>query len=197
MSELKIKTKNLKYRENSGQVYFTVEDLEFFPEWPESDLIELINGELFVVPSPNLQHQRISSKIEFIIQKYLEKNPIGEIFHAPIDVELSSEDLVSPDIVFVQVNRRFILKEKKIIGSPDLIIEITSSNKQRDLVKKKHLYEQFLIKEYIIVNPEDNYVLIYLLQNNNRYNQGMEYKIDKKFPINSIDNLLIETKDIL
>ena len=196
MSELKIKTKNLKYRENSGQVYFTVEDLEFFPEWPESDLIELINGELFVVPSPNLQHQRISSKIEFIIQKYLEKNPIGEIFHAPIDVELSSEDLVSPDIVFVQVNRRFILKEKKIIGSPDLIIEITSSNKQRDLVKKKHLYEQFLIKEYIIVNPEDNY-LIYLLQDNNRYNQGMEYKIDKKFPINSIDNLLIETKDIL
>lgn len=197
MSILKINTKNLKYRESNGKIYFTIEDLELFPEWPESDLLELIQGELYMVPSPSIQHQRISSKLEYIIQKFLENISIGELFHAPIDVELSPEDVVIPDIVFVHADNLSILQEKRIVGIPDLIIEITSGNKKRDLIEKKQLYELYLIKEYIIIDPEDEYILVYTLQDNSKYNKGVEYKMADSFIINTLQGMSINVSDLL
>ena len=191
MSILKINTKKLKYRESSGKIYFTSNDLDLFPEWPESDLVELIQGELFMVPSPSIQHQRISSRLEFEMQKFLETNPIGELLHAPVDVELSQEDVIIPDIVFLREQHFSIIQEKRIIGAPDLIIEITSSNKKRDLISKKELYEKYHVNEYIIINPIEKYVLVYQLQENLKYNPGNEYKITDTFQIHTLQNLSI------
>jgi Uma2 family endonuclease len=42
---------------------------------------EIVEGELFVTPSPNLNHQRISRRIELALANYLEAHPIGEIFY--------------------------------------------------------------------------------------------------------------------
>jgi Uma2 family endonuclease len=50
-------------------------------------------------------------------------------------------------------------------GSPDLIIEILSpSNKRRDLITKKKLYEKFGVNEYWIIDPETNTAFGFQLQ---------------------------------
>jgi len=53
-----------------------------------------------MVPSLNTYHQRISRKLEFLLESFVEKNKLGEVLYAPLDVHLG-EDVVQPDILFI------------------------------------------------------------------------------------------------
>ena len=143
----------------NGRVVFRYSDILSIPEWPDGPAVEIIDGDLFLVPSPNIQHQRISSKIEKYLNKYLENAPVGEVFHAPVDVVLSDMDVVIPDIIFVISENSSIIQRMNIQGVPDLIVEILSTNENRDLVIKKDLYQRHLLPEYWIVDPKHEMVV--------------------------------------
>lgn len=52
-----------------------------------------------------------------------------------------------------------------IYGAPEIVIEVLSkTNHKADLVKKKAVYEEFKVKEYFIVNPNDNDVITFYLE---------------------------------
>ncbi len=121
---------------------------------PEDSRYELIEGDLFMVPSPIELHQRISKRLEYELITFVEGNGLGEIYHAPFDVVLSIHNVVQPDIVFVAKERRGIITEKNIQGAPDLVIEILSpGTSDRDLTVKRTLYGKYGVKEYWIVDP--------------------------------------------
>ena len=134
---------------------------------PDDERYELIEGELLMTPAPIIRHQRISRKIEFILEKYVTENDLGEVFDAPCDVHLDNENVVQPDILFISKERLNIIGEKNIQGAPDLVIEIISeTTAYRDLVQKKKLYARFRVKEYWIVLPEESSVEVYALKDN-------------------------------
>jgi Uma2 family endonuclease len=135
----------LKFREKDGKAYFTVSDLKSLPEWPESPLLELIKGELYLMPSPNTNHQNIAGELFFQIKSFLKSNSVGFVFTAPIDVVFSEEDTVIPDIIFISKNNEKIITSQNIQGSPDFIIEVVSSNQSRDFIQKRnYLISSFL-----------------------------------------------------
>jgi Uma2 family endonuclease len=143
---------------------YTYED---YLKTPEDERYELIEGELIMSPSPIPKHQRISRKIEFILEKYVTENDIGEVFYAPCDVYLDEENVVQPDILLISKERLGIIGEKNIQGAPDLVIEIISeSTAYRDLVQKKKLYARFGVKEYWIVVPGEESIEVYILKDN-------------------------------
>jgi Uma2 family endonuclease len=134
---------------------------------PDDERCELIEGELVMTPSPVTRHQRISRKIEFMLEKYITENDLGEVFYAPFDVYFDEENVVQPDILFISKERLDIIGEKNIQGAPDLVIEIISeSTAYRDLVQKKKLYARFRVKEYWIVIPEESSIGVYTLKDN-------------------------------
>ena len=165
MTSIILKSKNIKRRSESGKVYFTYSDVENLPEWPDSELLEILMGELFVVPSPTIDHQRISKNIYNLLNEYLIKNNGGEIFYSPIDVILSEENVVIPDLLFISNKNKGIISKKNIIGTPDLIIEILSKNRTRDLVEKKKIYKKYKVKEYWIIDIEKKQVYVNTLIN--------------------------------
>ena len=184
----------LKYRPTTGKIYFTYADLKNFPEWPESPLLELSKGELFVVPSPNTVHQDISSELNHQFRSFLKKNPIGKVFTAPYDIIFSEEDTVIPDLVYVSNANVTIITSQNITGSPDLILEIVSTNRKRDFIEKKELYEQYKVKEYILVDPKDKKIYQYQLINQT-YSGQKEYLFTDEISINSVPGLIISLKD--
>ena len=102
----------------------TVEDLDIMPE--DGNRYEIIEGELFVSPLPNLKHQRVSRNIVGIFSGYLDHNPIGEILYTP-GVIFSNFSGVIPDPVFVSSEQRDeIASGDRIMGAPVLVIEIIS-----------------------------------------------------------------------
>jgi len=145
------------------KIKFTYKDYKSLPE-SETKRYELIEGELIMVPSPVTYHQRISRKLEFLLEDFVEKNKLGEIFYAPYDVHLG-ENVVQPDILFVSKEHSYVITEEEIKGAPDLVIEILSpATAERDRTYKKVLYARYGVSEYWIVDPEEKTIEVLTLK---------------------------------
>jgi Uma2 family endonuclease len=115
---------------------------------------EILEGDLCVVPAPNIYHQRISRNLGFALLQHVRERGLGELFHAPCDVVLSDTNVVQPDILFVAAGRQGIIGKAAIQGPPDLAIEILSEGTAaRDLDVKRKLYAKYGVREYWIVDP--------------------------------------------
>ena len=115
---------------------------------------ELIEGELFMTPPPGFSHQISVTQLSKILANYLDKNPIGVVVCAPFAVVLSDIHVVEPDLVYVSNERRNLIKERGIFGSPDLVVEaLSKGNKKMDRTRKFKLYAQFKVPHCWIVDP--------------------------------------------
>jgi Uma2 family endonuclease len=122
---------------------------------PEDRRYELIEGELYMTPSPQEAHQRFSGRLQFQLVKFIEEKNLGYIYNAPMDVYLSEFSVVQPDLMFISRDRKGIIKKEYIQGAPDLVIEILSpGTSSRDQITKKQLYGKYGVIEYWIVDPE-------------------------------------------
>ncbi|MBP6431113.1 MAG: Uma2 family endonuclease [Ferruginibacter sp.] len=141
--------------------------MEVFKILPEGTLCEVINGTLYMSPSPLSKHQLLISELLSAIHSFLKPNKTGIVFTAPFDVYLDEEsNAVQPDLIIVLNENSSIIKEH-IHGVPDILIEILSKgNESHDLVRKKELYETKGVKEYFIVDPTTKEVIHYIYQNN-------------------------------
>ena len=142
-----------------------------------------------MVPSPGTKHQRVSLNLSVAISNLIENKNLGSLFTAPIDVILSEKNVFIPDLVFVKTENNYMISEKNISGSPDFIIEILSTNKTNDLVRKKDIYQEFGIREYWIVDPNEEIILKYVLEDKKYKLIG---KFDKSSKFIKIDTINIE-----
>ncbi len=144
-------------------VLLTVEDYWLTPlDGPRYQLIE---GELIMAPAPNRFHQDISRNLEFILLKYLEKNPIGKLYHAPFDVVLNEINVFQPDILFVANEQKSIFTKQGVEGAPHLVVEILSESSTRiDKVQKKKVYTEVGVPELWLINPRTQTIEICFLQ---------------------------------
>ncbi len=127
---------------------------------------QLVEGVLHVAPSPFTLHQRVSSRLNDLITSFLKTHPLGELFYAPLDVELNDLNIFQPDLLFISNNRLEIITEKRVVGAPDLVIEILSkSSRKVDLTTKYAVYEQSGVLEYWIVDPDEKRFSFYHLKN--------------------------------
>ena len=139
----------------------TYDDFLLFPD--DGKRHELIDGEHYVSPSPNIRHQRISLRLALIVGSWLETHPVGELFHAPLDVVFTLFDVVEPDLLYVSNARATeILTEAHVAGAPEIVIEIASrETRKRDETIKKRLYERSAVAEYWVVDPERDAIRVY------------------------------------
>jgi Uma2 family endonuclease len=145
----------------SQGVKLTYDDLLQMPD--DGLRHELIDGEHYVTASPNLRHQRLLGRLHIAIAKWLESNPDGEVFVAPVDVVFSQPNVVVPDLLYVSHARgRDVLTPAHVRGAPDLVVEIGSpSTRKRDETLKRRLYERTGVSEYWVVDPDLDVVRVY------------------------------------
>lgn len=141
---------------------YTYED---YQQLPEGAPYELIHGHLVMSPSPTIQHQRLVRKLSQALTDHVEGGERGgEVFFAPIDVRLSDETVVQPDVLYVSPNRADRIGEQEIDGAPDLVMEVVSpSTSHLDVFDKKRLYEQSGVQEYWIVDPDSKTIEVHIL----------------------------------
>ena len=141
----------------------TYEDLlEMFPE---EDLVrrELIDGELFVTPSPTYRHQQVVARLLVLLAAQAKAHG-GEALAGPFDIKLSERDVVEPDVLFFREETRARIEQRFAPVAPDLVVEVSSpSTRSRDLRQKRDLYEQHGASEYWFVDLESDRVEVYRL----------------------------------
>lgn len=143
---------------------------------------EILDGKIYLMSSPSINHYQISLNIVFAFQSRLKGKPCRP-FGDGVDVYLTDRDRVIPDAMVVC--NKDIIKMNGIHGVPDLIAEILSpSTAKNDRGYKKDLYETVGVKEYWIVDPNSYSIETYLLTDG-------KYKLDGVYMIpnnNMIDN---------
>ncbi len=141
----------------------TKEDYRKLPD--SGPRFQLIEGELYMSPAPNRYHQVISRNLVFLLLKYLEQHPLGELYHAPFDVYLSDHDVFQPDLVFVRKENFAVLTDAGVEGTPDFVVEILSpSNAYLDRNAKLRVYARTGVKELWLIDPEARVIQVYQLQ---------------------------------
>jgi len=135
---------------------FTYQDYLELPEEP-GYRFEILEGVLIKEPSPNVIHQRVSRRLQRMLEDYFwEVDPESEIFNAPLDVTFHDITVVQPDVFYVSGKQKEIVKDTRIDGPPTLVVEILSpSTARKDRLKKLRIYQKAEVQHYWLVNPEE------------------------------------------
>ena len=139
---------------------------------------EIIGGEKVIMsPAPSLTHATIIRRLLVIFSNYIDENNIeAEVYGDNTDVFLSEEAHYMPDVSVV-CNPSIVSNGKKVLGAPDLLVEVLSeSTMKNDLGLKKDVYEKYGVREYWIVNPWIRRVTVYHLING-KFKLSGEYEI--------------------
>lgn len=168
--------------------------------WQFEERVELIKGFIRKMsPAPNRKHQKVSMNLSGIFYNLL-KNKNCQKFHAPFDVRLPIPSK-KKDTTVVQPDLCVICDESKLDdlgcnGAPDLVVEILSpNNSKHDLDTKFKLYEEAGVLEYWIVQPTDQNVLVYYL-NEGKYYGSKPFTIDEIVESKIFPDMKINVSDI-
>ncbi len=132
-------------------------------ETPSEARYEIRNYHLIEMPSPITQHQRIVGKVyRSLFQVSVQ---IGEVFISPLDVVFDEGNVCEPDVLFISNENKDIITKKNIVGVPDLLVEVVSKGSVvRDYVEKKNDYENFGVKEYWLIDPLNETIIVHSLE---------------------------------
>ena len=143
---------------------YTIEDIYALPE---GERAELIDGQIYYMSPPNTRHQRISSILSRKIGNYIDDNKGKcEVFAAPFAVYLDEKTntYVEPDVSVICDSDK--LDDRVCKGAPDWIIEIVSpSSRRMDYYTKLFKYRTAGVREYWIVDPTKNQIMVYDFEN--------------------------------
>jgi prevent-host-death family protein len=143
---------------------------------------EYIDGEIYLLASPKVVHQRILGELYMIFYNWFQGKTCRPMF-APFDITLKRNadniNIVQPDLMVICDLDEKTNEKDYYMGVPALVAEIISeSTRSKDLIKKLDLYMSTGVKEYWIVNPLSREVSIYLFKENN-ISQNATYKKDE------------------
>lgn len=163
---------------------------------PDGERAELIDGQIYDMTPPNRIHQRIATKLTSIIDRYISDNKGScEVYTAPFAVFLNEDDrtYVEPDVSVICDPQK--LNDKGCNGAPDWIIEIVSPSSQRmDYMTKLFKYRTAGVREYWIVDPEEEKVLVYKFGEQEDF---MRYSFDEEIPVGIYSGFEINIADLL
>lgn len=161
---------------------------------PEGERAELIDGQIYLMAPPNRRHQTIAGELFTTINNYIKlKNGICKPYIAPFAVFLNKDDAnyVEPDISVICDKSK--LTDKGCLGAPDWIIEIVSASSRRmDYFTKLFKYRTAGVKEYWIVDPEKNRILVYNFESEDI----KDYTFTDSIKAGIYDDLYINFSDI-
>jgi Uma2 family endonuclease len=156
-----------KVEEPDSSITYTYAD---YLQWKFEERLELFRGKIYKLSAPNTNHQVILANTLVLFAAFLKNKPC-KFFIAPFDVRLPVKNRKKDDEVttVVQPDLCIVCDESKIdsrgcCGSPDLVVEILSPGNSKKEIRLKHeLYEEAGVKEYWIVNPVEENIVVFIL----------------------------------
>jgi Uma2 family endonuclease len=148
----------------------TFEEFRQFPV--DGKRYELVSGEVHVTPAPATRHQFAVQNLAGSLWPHVIKNHLGEVCTAPLDVRLSKDTALQPDLIFISNARAGIIQEDWIAGAPDLVVEVSSpSTAAYDRATKLPIYAETGVPEVWLIDSQARTVEVLKLQ-------GRKYFVD-------------------
>ena len=137
-------------------ICLSIEEFLELPDTYDRRKMELDEGELYIMPRRRTGHQFLQAQMLLHTGNYLDgfDDPPAQVFHDVIvALSLESRVLFSPDLVIILEGSSAVVADRMVEGSPDIVAEILSSDRRRDLVRKRQVYAEAGVPEYWIFDP--------------------------------------------
>ena len=123
-----------------------------FMDLPEMEQrCELIDGVLRMAAFPIPDHQFLATVLASRLTRQITE--VGHGIALPATgIILTDDTAVGPDITVIRADRADIIGARAINGAPDIVVEVLSSNRRADMVRKRELYQAAGIPEYWILD---------------------------------------------
>lgn len=122
---------------------------------------ELDDGVLHIMPSGTTDHQFLLGEFHWQLKNYLHRSdtPPAQIFlEMTTIISRELHRAPEPDIVIILNESRGIVGPVRVEGTPDIIIEILSTDRGRDLGYKRRIYAEAGVREYWPIDPRNDTV---------------------------------------
>ena len=137
---------------------------------PDDLRVELIDGVFYAMAAPAELHQVAIMEIAKQLDTCIEGHKLEEscfLFISPCDVALGEEGntIVQPDLYVHCGSKKGSGRKNDDLhrGAPDFVVEVLSpSNPENDLWRKRELYRRHGVREYWIVDPREETLLVFL-----------------------------------
>ena len=170
---------------------YTIEDIYNLPQGKRA---ELIDGEIYMMASPSTIHQRLVMALSNRIYNYIDsKQGSCKVFPSPFAVFLNADNEIylEPDISVICDKSK--ITDEGCKGAPDWVIEIVSqSSKRMDYYIKLFRYRTAGVKEYWVVDPEKNHVIVYDFE----HDEVMDYTFSDKVKAGIYEDFEIDFTEI-
>ena len=144
----------MKVHKQPAAFPLTYDDYALLPQ--DRNRYEILEGELYMTPSPEYVHQLVLFRLVTILWSYIGPRELGQLLFAPMDVLLSEINIVQPDLLFLAHGKIPPASAKNIQVAPDLVVEVLSpTSVDQDRVHKKRIYARHGVSEYWIVDPDN------------------------------------------
>jgi len=154
---------------------------------PDERRVELIDGVFYDMSAPAVIHQKILGELFILFRECTDAHEGEcEVYLSPCDVRLDMDNktMVQPDLLVIC--KEYDLGAKRFEGAPDLVLEILSpSTRSKDMLLKLYKYQNAGVKEYWIVDPDHETVLVYDFREDNFYPE--KYDFNSVIPIHISD----------
>lgn len=177
------------------QGHWTHSDWEALPQ--DGNIYEIIDGVLYMTTAPSNFHQWIQQRLYRYLGIPAEDQQLGYVLTAPIGLLIPGCDPVQPDFVFVRQANAGIIRDRRIRGVPDLIIEILSPNNVvYDTQVKLVAYAMAAVPEYAIVDPRTRSLQHYRLQAPGRYDGPWSFGEGSRLCFNCLPSVSLQIADL-
>jgi Uma2 family endonuclease len=145
---------------------------EEFLAWCDEDVrAEWVDGEVIIMSPSSLKHVRIINWLCAVMGLYVKARGLGEVLTTDYLVHLDGRRVMRlPDVMFIANEHLDRLKPTYLEGPPDLAVEVVSPDSQeRDREDKFADYQAAGVREYWIIDPDEDELLVYRLGSDGRY----------------------------
>ena len=146
----------------------TVEEFFDLPDTWDRRKMELDEGVLYIMPRPRRDHGFLQLRMYRHIDDYLDsfdEPPAELMLDFTVALFLERRTLFAPDLCIVLRGNPVIITDRMVEGAPDIVVEVLSSDRNRDLVRKRQQYGEAGIREYWIFDPRYDTATLLELQN--------------------------------
>ena len=126
-----------------------------FLDLPEMEQrCELLDGVVYMAAFPIPDHQFLATLLSTHLVLQIMETGLGIVYQVA-GVVVADNSALGPDIVVVRTEHVGIIGPTVIDGGPpDIVVEVLSSNRHIDLVRKRDLYAAAGIPEYWILDGD-------------------------------------------
>ena len=141
---------------------------------------EIVNGVLVMAPSPDGPHQDAALRFGYYLLAHVEFAGLGKVRISPSDVVLSPDNVCQPDVFVVLKAHLDRVQEKRVVGAPDLVIELASpSTALYDRLMKYDIYARFGVPEYWIAKAASRTIEVLVLEEGKYRSLGVFHGQDR------------------